>query len=92
MWLVVPILAVLIILGVVVLIVALRKSKEETAKATNFRVFYNMGIIFLPVGIIFMIFSLTSDFSFAIAIPFIGIGASYIAIGLANRDKWEKQS
>jgi len=40
MGLVVSIFAVLLLLGAVVLIVTLRKSKEVTAKATNYRVFF----------------------------------------------------
>ena len=86
------ILAVLIVVGATVLIIALKKSREGTTKTTNYRVFYILGIVLLPLGIVYLILSLTSDYPFALAVPFIAIGSSYITIGLANKDKWEKHS
>ncbi len=44
-----------------------------------------MGISFLPMGIIF-----TATISPAF-IGFVGMGISYMAIGLANRDNWDKK-
>ena len=55
-------------------------------KETNYQVFFMIGIIWLPVGVVFMI-----TINSAIGIAFMAMGIIYMAIGLANRDKWEKK-
>ena len=44
-----------------------------------------MGISFLPIGIVFTV-SISPAF-----VGFTGIGICYMAIGLANKDKWKKK-
>jgi uncharacterized membrane protein HdeD (DUF308 family) len=89
MWIAIPILAVMIVLGVATTWMVWRRSKEGKQQATNYRVFFLMGITFFPIGIILLIFSFTSDTSIAIGIPFLVMGITYLVIGLANRDKWD---
>ncbi len=48
-----------------------------------------MGIVWVPVGIVFMFILLLSDLPFVIGMPLFGMGLAYLAIGLANRDKWK---
>jgi hypothetical protein len=45
-----------------------------------------MGISFLPLGIVLTIAVGNPGF-----IGFIGLGGFYIALGLANKDKWKKE-
>jgi membrane protein implicated in regulation of membrane protease activity len=40
----------------------------------------------LPIGIVFMVILNTG-----LGIAFLGLGAAYITIGLANKDKWKKK-
>jgi hypothetical protein len=74
-----------IIIGVIVFFMMRNNQKEGATRETEYRAFFIIGISFLPMGIIF-----TSVISPAF-ISFIAIGGCYIAIGLANRDKWKKK-
>jgi len=68
---------------VVVVLVARGKRRE---KKTDYKVFFTMGSVWLPIGIIF----LALDSLRPMGIIFLCLGASYLAIGLANKDKWAK--
>ena len=65
-------------------LVARRKRKE---KKTDYKVFFTMGIIWLLMGVIALLmhplFRTTS-------VVFLCLGASYLVVGLANKDKWTK--
>ena len=74
-----------VIIGVIVLFTLRKNQKEGIKREVDYRAFFIMGISFLPMGIIF-----TTVISPAF-ISFIAIGGCYMAIGLANRDKWEKK-
>lgn len=78
------------IAGATLLMISMRKSKESVTSKIDYRAFYILGIVFLPLGIVYIAISFSTNFPFALAIPFIGIGGSYLAIGLANKDKWEE--
>ena len=77
------ILIIALIVGIIFTIFVLKKKKEGTYKEPDYRAFLIMGICFLPMGIIF---TTTVNPGF---IGFIGLGIVYMAIGLANRDKWK---
>ena len=91
MWIIGAIIGVAVVFGIMVLAYASKKNKKGTARETNYKAFYYMGALFLPIGFIFLILSFTTDFSLTTAIPFIAIGATYLGIGLANKDKWKKK-
>lgn len=63
-----------------------KNRNSEPIKEVDYRVFFIMGISFLPLGIVL---------SFVVGNPgfigFIGLGICYIVIGLANKDKWKKE-
>ena len=80
------IVAILVVIGLVLTFVVYKKKKEGKMKETNYQVFFMIGIIWLPVGVVFMI-----TINSAIGIAFMAMGIVYMAIGLANRDKWEKK-
>jgi hypothetical protein len=80
------IIAVLVVMVLLITIVVVKKKKEGKIGEPNYRVFFNVGMIWIPVGVVFMI-----TINIVIGIAFMGLGASYMAIGLANRYKWEKK-
>jgi len=77
---------VLVLIGVALIVIYWKKKNKGEIKEPNYRVFFNLGLVWLPVGVVFMIAINT-----VIGIVFLGLGASYLAIGLGNRDKWEKK-
>ena len=77
--------AILVIIGIALILVYRKKNKEGSFKEPDYRAFFIIGISFLPLGIVF-----TSTISPAF-IGFLAIGICYIAIGLANRDKWKNK-
>ena len=79
------ILVITLLVLIATIFIVKKKKKEETNKEIDYRAFFIMGISFLPMGIIF-----TTAISPAF-IGFIGLGICYMAIGLANRDKWDKK-
>lgn len=73
-WLLIAIAVLLVILAIIA-IFATRKKKHEP----DYRTFFIMGIIFIPLGF-------ATDNSF-----FWIVGIAFIAIGLVNKDKWKKR-
>jgi hypothetical protein len=63
-----------------------KKKKEGKMGETNYQVFFTIGIVWIPIGIVFMI-----TVHPVIGMAFMALGLSYMAIGLKNRDKWEKK-
>ena len=84
-FIVIGIIFILVILGILITIVFLLRKKETKFEEPDYQVFFIMGISFLPLGIVFTI-AIGPAF-----IGFTGIGICYMAIGLANRDKWKKK-
>ncbi|MFC2008995.1 hypothetical protein ACFLUT_02975 [Chloroflexota bacterium] len=85
------ILAIVVILGIVTVFVVLKRRKEGTLEETNYRVFFVTGAAMTPIGLVFVVVSYFRDYSFFTSLPILTIGIVYLAIGLANRDKWKKQ-
>lgn len=73
----------LLIVGIVTLLILLKKRKEGKMEEPDYRAFFIMGISFLPLGIILSV--VVSVGLLAIA----ALGLIYIIIGLTNRDKWK---
>ena len=81
------ILAILIVIGVLFIMLLFKMKKEGKMREINYQVFFYLGLSWIPIGFVFMIAINT-----VLGIAFMGMGTSYIAIGLANRDKWEKKT
>ena len=77
------VLATLIVIGVLFVILLFKMKKEGKTREINYQVFFYLGISWIPIGCVFMIAINT-----VLGIAFMGMGASYVVIGLANRDKW----
>ena len=80
----------LIILGGILVFFVWKQKKEEKHEEPNYYAFFVMGMIWLPVGLIYMVATMTLavEIPFLIGIPLFSIGLIYFVIGSANRDKW----
>lgn len=66
------------------MVVVVRKKEK---RQTDYRSFFMIGVVWLPTGLIFLLMEKSSGMgSF-----FLVMGLAYLAIGLANRDKWGKR-
>jgi Na+/melibiose symporter-like transporter len=74
------------LLIVIMLMFLLFKIRKYPQKAEpDYRVFFIIGIIYLPLGLALNFFTSNNGY-----FGLIGIGAIFLAVGLANRDKWKK--
>ena len=81
-WILVSIAVAVIILAILFVLIYKRKGWK---REVDYRSYFNMGIIWIPVGIIFYLV-----FKSAVGFWFLFMGLLYLAIGLKNRDKWGK--
>lgn len=72
---------IILALGILVAVIALKRKKEGKYPEPDYRAFFIFGICLLPMGIVFIT---TVNHGF---IGFTGLGAIYMIIGLAHRDK-----
>jgi len=83
LWIIVGVLAGIIVLALLMMMYFRRKPVKR--RETEYYAFFVIGICMIPTGIVFMT---------AVLVPlgfvFLVLGICYMAIGLANRDKWEK--
>ena len=79
---------VLILIGMILVLLVWKKRKEGVFREPDYRAFFIMGIIFLPLGIVFLVIYTTRDLPFAVSIPFIAMGIIYMTIGIVKRDSW----
>ena len=77
------IVAILVLTGIVVLLVW-KKRKVEPSAELDYRVFFILGICWLPLSVVFI------SAEIALGYVFLVLGFMYLVIGLANRDKWKK--
>jgi len=84
-YIMIGILVITLLVLIATIFIVKKKKKEAPYKEPDYRAFFIMGISFLPLGIIFTV-TISPAF-----IGFVGMGTIYMAIGLANRDKWEKK-
>jgi len=83
-WILIGLLVGMVVVGIgVVFALKTAKDNKKKSKEIDYYVFFVLGISFLPMGIIF---SATISPGF---MGFMGLGAVYMAIGLAHKDKWK---
>lgn len=80
------ILLIMIFVLIITVVWVKKKGNKEKNKEIDYRAFFIMGISFLPLGIVLTFVVGNPGF-----IGFMGLGIAYIAIGLANKDKWDKK-
>jgi flagellar basal body-associated protein FliL len=85
-FIVIGIIAILVILGILLTMLFLIRKEDRKCEEPDYQAFFIIGFSFLPLGIIFTIIVGPAF------IGFTGIGICYMAIGLANKDKWERRN
>ena len=88
-WVSAAALAVGLTVGLLAIIVNLRKRAGDSTARPNHRAFFYVGAAMLAVGTAEVAIFLRSDISFVVALPLVMIGLVFVVIGLANRDKWK---
>ena len=81
-WILVSIALVAIILAILGILFIKKKGWK---RGVDYRNYFNMGIVWLPLGVVFYII-----FENIVGLWFLLMGLAYLAIGLKNRDKWGK--
>ncbi|KYK26785.1 hypothetical protein AYK20_08590 [Thermoplasmatales archaeon SG8-52-1] len=82
---VISIIVVLVILGILLALVFFIRKQDRKFEEPDYQTFFILGMSFLSLGIVFILV-INPGF-----IAFIGIGICYMAIGLANKNKWKKK-
>ena len=78
------IIGLILLVALVLLLYKKRRSLPGFDKEPDYRMFFIMGICFLPMGIVFTT-TISPGF-----IGITGMGLIYMSLGLANRHKWKK--
>lgn len=78
--------AVLVVVVLIMTFILISRKKEGKAGEINYKIFFIIGLTWIPIGGVFMI-----TINFVMGIAFMGLGIAYMAVGLAHRDKWEKK-
>ena len=82
-------LVILLVVRIILVLVLRKKWKVGETKETDYRTYFVMSVTFFPLGLVFMILSLTSDFPVGVGLPFFAMGIIYLIMSLSNRDKWK---
>ena len=83
----IPWILVSIAIGIVILAITfvLVMKRGGWNREVDYKGYFNMGIIWFPLGIVFYLI-----FKNIIGVWFLIIGLVYLVIGLKNKDKWGK--
>ncbi|MBN2098707.1 MAG: hypothetical protein JW753_03825 [Dehalococcoidia bacterium] len=89
-WVSTALLALVLTLGLLWILVSLKKKAGANARQPNHRAFFFMGVVMVVAGTAEVLIFLRSDVSYMVALPLLVIGLVFAVIGLANRDKWTR--
>ena len=91
---IVPVSLVTMVLAVVAVVVALRRRRKGRGKrqGPDYRGFFTMGIVWCPLGLLWVVTYMLLDLPPIIPLPFTAIGLAYLILGLTNRDKWDRKN
>ena len=84
------ILLVLLVLGIFRLFMVRQKQREGKPTDSDYRAFFLMGIIWVPLSIVLTVVYFVLQIPFFIGIPLLVLGLVYLIIGLTHRDKRKK--
>jgi hypothetical protein len=86
-WIILAVLGLLLVtLAVAVYVTVTRKEQQET----DYRNFFNMGVIWLVIGGVFELYDISRGGGFDFNILLM-LGVIFTFTGLANKGKWNKQ-
>ena len=86
-WVTTALLAIVLTLGLLMILVNLKKKAGGRAEQPNYRVFLVVGAVMLVVGTAEMLIFVRSDVSYVVALPLLAIGLVFVVIGLVNRSR-----
>ncbi len=66
-----------------------KRRREGKQEEPNYRTFFVIGLVWFVTGLALLIAWALLDIALFLCIPFLGMGLAYLAIGWANRDKWQ---
>ena len=90
-WIAIGLLAILVIAGIIVTLLAWNRKRKGITQETNYRVFFITGLVMFPVGLIGMIISFIRDYSFVLVMPIFTVGIVYLAVGWSKKETWKKK-
>jgi NADH:ubiquinone oxidoreductase subunit 4 (subunit M) len=74
------------VLAVMIAVIGVMLMKKKNWKReVDYRSYFSMGVVWLPIGIVFSII-----LNGSVGLFFLIMGLAYMAVGLKNRDKWGK--
>ena len=82
--------AVIIVVGIIMVIMVLKRKREGIYQGQYYIGIFVIGITALILGVILLIVSFITDLSLFYALYLIAAGAIAIIIGLVVRNIWEK--
>ena len=88
-WVSTALLATVLMLGLLWILVNMKKKAGGTAGQPNHRALFFMGVVMLIAGTAELLIFLRSDVSYVVALPLLVIGLVFVVSGLANRNKWQ---
>jgi len=89
-WVSTALLAVVLTLGLLWILVSLKKKTGGGAQQPNHRALFFMGLVMVIAGTAELLIFLRTDVSYVVALPLLVIGLVFVVIGLVNRDKWRR--
>jgi len=89
-WVSTALLAVVLTLGLLWILVNLKKKTGGGAQQPNHRALFFMGLVMVIAGTAELLIFLRTDVSYVVALPLLVIGLVFVVIGLVNRDKWRR--
>ena len=90
-WISVALLSIVLTVGLLAILMNLKKKAGAGARQPNHRAFFLMGVVMLAAGTAELLVFLRSDVSFVVALPLLVIGLVFVVVGLANRGNWSKR-
>jgi hypothetical protein len=83
-WIAVMIFVLAAIVGLALVLAWKHRTGKLEQKATDYKAFFLMGLVWIIIGVAFTFM----DYSMTFFLP---MGVVFLALGLANRDKWGKK-
>ncbi len=85
------ILALAVVTGIIAVLMVRKKKREGKLQEPNYRVFFIIGISWVPFSIALMLVSFVLQIPFYIHFPLFALGLVYLIVGLKNQDKWKRK-
>ena len=82
------VLALVIVTGIVMFLLAKKRAKEGKQVKTSYRALYNFGKFIILLSIVIMVVFFVLQIPFYAGLPILILGVLYLIVGYTNREKW----